>query len=47
MTVDLVLVCEECGKESEEGASGWRAFLTVDDEIGTYCPSCSEAEFGG
>jgi hypothetical protein len=27
-------------------APGWRAFLTIDDEVGVYCPECAEREFG-
>jgi hypothetical protein len=41
--VEIVVVCVECGEESEDGARGWTAFLTVDDEIATYCPECTEA----
>lgn len=41
-----VLVCAECGKESEAGARGWRALLTVDDELATYCPDCAREECG-
>ena len=40
-----MLVCVECGKESEDGARGWLAFLTVDDELATYCLECAEEEF--
>ena len=39
--LETVLVCAECGKESEGGAHGWRALLTVDDELATYCPDCA------
>ena len=46
MDVETILVCVECGEESEEDARGWRAFLTVDDELGTYCPDCTREEFG-
>lgn len=42
----LALVCVECGFESEEGAPGWRAFLTVDGQVATYCPDCAGREFG-
>lgn len=41
-----MLRCEECGAEAEENAEGWRAYLTVDDEVAGYCPDCSEREFG-
>lgn len=40
------LRCEECGRESEGGADGWRTYLTVDDEPATYCPEHARAEFG-
>jgi hypothetical protein len=39
--LETVLVCEACAKESEAGARGWRALLTVDDEVATYCPDCA------
>jgi hypothetical protein len=39
-------VCVECGRERREGERGWRAYLTVDDEVAVYCPSCAEREFG-
>lgn len=39
------LVCVECGGTSEGGARGWRALLTVDDEVATYCPDCAAREF--
>ncbi len=45
--VAVVLACAECGKQSEGGARGWRAPLTVDDEAVVYCPECAEEEFGG
>lgn len=40
------LRCVECGVESEGSARGWRAPLTVDDEVATYCPDCARKEFG-
>jgi hypothetical protein len=43
----LILICQECRKASDEGAHGWRALLTVDDEVATSCPGCAEAEFDG
>jgi hypothetical protein len=46
MDVETILFCVECGEESEEDARGWRAFLTVDNELGTYCPDCAGEEFG-
>ena len=44
--VQTKLVCVECRKGAEGDARGWRAFLTVDDEVATYCPPCAAAEFG-
>jgi hypothetical protein len=46
--------CEECGREAEEDARGWKAFLTryataeeaEHPELTTYCPDCAEREFG-
>lgn len=40
------LVCEECGKTSEGSARGWRALLTTDDDVATFCPACAREEFG-
>lgn len=37
--------CVECGAGDYRGY-GWRAFLTVDDEVATYCPDCAYQEFG-
>ena len=34
------LVCEECGKASTGAARGWRAYLTIDHQVATYCPEC-------
>ena len=42
-----VLRCEECGVVSIDAAVGWRAYLTVDDEVAVYCPDCAAVEFGG
>lgn len=39
------LVCVECGVR-DDGERGWRAYLTVDDEVATYCPDCARKEFG-
>jgi hypothetical protein len=44
--LERVLVCAECGKESEGGARCWRPLLTVDDELATYCPDCAREDFG-
>jgi hypothetical protein len=40
------LQCCECGRVSREGERGWTARLTVDNEVGVYCPDCDEREFG-
>jgi hypothetical protein len=29
-----------------EDERGWKARLTVDDEVVVYCPDCDEREFG-
>ena len=42
----MALECVECAARSEDGR-GWRAVLTIDDEVGIYCPECAEREFGG
>ena len=47
-----MLVCAECGIQSEGRASGWRALLNGEPEIDehefvtVFCPICSEREFG-
>lgn len=46
------LVCIECETVSDERARGWRAYVGGgfdgdEVEVGTYCPSCAKAEFGG
>ena len=46
MDVETIPVCVECGEESEDDVSGWRAFLIVDNELATYCPACAQEEFG-
>jgi DNA-directed RNA polymerase subunit RPC12/RpoP len=43
--------CAECGAESEELASGWRAYLAADfdedeDKVLLFCPECARREFG-
>lgn len=47
--VDLVLVCAECGVQSDRDAEGWRAFLTCDEppEAAVFCPECAATEFDG
>ena len=39
------LVCEECGGASTGLARDWCAFLTIDNEVVTYCPECARAAF--
>jgi hypothetical protein len=29
-----------------DGAQGWRAYLSYDNQVGIYCPDCAEREFG-
>ena len=49
--VAIILVCVECNAESEEGARGWRAYLTGTegevDGVEIYCPACADREFSG
>lgn len=45
-SLEMILVCVECEAASEADARGWRAFLTVDEEVATYYPECSAKEFG-
>jgi hypothetical protein len=40
------LACLECRLVSTGDASGWRAYLTFDGQIGIHCPACAEREFG-
>lgn len=40
------LECVECRATASGAAPGWRSFLTIDDEVATYCPECAEREFG-
>jgi hypothetical protein len=40
------LRCIECTAETADG-DGWRAFITADDEVATYCSECATREFGG
>jgi hypothetical protein len=38
--------CEECRRVwLSADDNRWRAYLTIDDEIGFYCPECAEREF--
>ena len=52
-SLGMVLWCAECGAESDELATGWRAFLgaALDEdeqeaELLMFCPACAEREFG-
>lgn len=46
--IDHRLECVECGRTTPpDDPAGWRTYLTVDGETGTYCPECAEREFGG
>jgi len=45
------LSCEECRRESDEHAAGWRAYLLGEDDdrlgpdgVVVYCPECAECE---
>jgi dissimilatory sulfite reductase (desulfoviridin) alpha/beta subunit len=40
------LTCVECGKTARGDATGWRSYVTVDDQVATYCPACAERVFG-
>jgi len=40
------VICARCRLEASGAASGWRGYLTVDEELALYCPECSIAEFG-
>jgi hypothetical protein len=44
-----ILVCVECGNESEGSARDWRALLTdgefEPEEVATYWPDCAREEF--
>jgi hypothetical protein len=45
------LRCAECGRQADETADGWRAYLAVIDEsdedleVEVFCPECAEREF--
>jgi hypothetical protein len=47
-----MLVCVECGVESDERAASWRAVLNGEPEfdehdfVTVFCPACAEREFG-
>ncbi len=43
------LTCAECGTVADDGAPGWKAYLTGEegavDGIETFCPDCAAVEF--
>jgi hypothetical protein len=48
-----LLRCAECGAESDQLATGWRAYLAgeleengQEAELLTFCPTWAEREFG-
>jgi hypothetical protein len=47
-----LLRCVECGAESVQLATGWRAYLAPEPneepegELLMFCPECAEREFG-
>lgn len=43
--VSIALVCLECSEESDERAYGWKAYLTIENEIAIYCAWCAASEF--
>jgi DNA-directed RNA polymerase subunit RPC12/RpoP len=53
MRVRTPLQCAECGREADETAGGWRAYLAVADEsdneveVKVLCPECAGREFEG
>jgi hypothetical protein len=53
MHVRASLQCAECGREADQAADRWRAYLSVTDEsdeeleVDVFCPGCAEREFEG
>ena len=39
------LRCVECGRPDRDGEKGWRAYLTIDEQVAVYCPDCAREEF--
>ena len=39
------LVCVEPREVASGDATGWRAYLSADDELTIYCPKCARHEF--
>jgi hypothetical protein len=46
------LLCEKCGAETDDAATGWIAHLPEDVEglepmsVAVFCPECARVEFG-
>jgi DNA-directed RNA polymerase subunit RPC12/RpoP len=50
VSVRTPLRCAECGREADETADGWRAYLwervrSDDREVIVFCPECASREF--
>jgi len=48
----MTLICEECGRQADVEAAGWRVYRVENIEdpgdpalICVYCPECAEREF--
>jgi hypothetical protein len=48
-----VIRCVECGAESDQFETGWRAYIAGElddeereDEVLMFCPHCAQGEFG-
>ena len=45
------LQCEECRRQADAGAAGWRTYLVYHPEVDeapfvvTFCPECARREF--
>lgn len=37
------LTCVECNERSNGDTTHWKAYLTSDDEVAIYCPTCCTA----
>ena len=46
----MKLICEECERQADVFAHGWRTYLTLEEDdstqTATYCPECAGREFG-
>ena len=47
------LACQECCRDSDDEARGWRTYVADDPDevdaepvVASYCPDCAEREFG-